>query len=232
MVHFGPGAFFRAFGAIYTNDVIEPAFDRWGIIAVSLKSSTAGDQLMPQGGTYTAIERSVAGEVTQQINSIVDVLVAPEDPGAVLTQMADPAIEIVSLTITEKGYCYAPSTKALDQSNPDVQHDISNLSAPRTALGYIVSALNMRREAGTKAFTVLSCDNLPANGQLLRQLTLEFAKLVDPALAQWISEHAAFPSTMVDRITPATTQDDIDKLAEATGYLDLGCVVHEPFASG
>ncbi|AVX06232.1 fructuronate reductase (plasmid) [Maritalea myrionectae] len=229
IVHFGPGAFFRAFGAIYTNDVMDPATDKWGIVAVSLKSPTARDQLMPQGGTYTAIERGPDGEKTQKINSIVDVLVAPEDPQAVLAQMADPAIEIVSLTITEKGYCYAPATKRLDQTNADIQHDISNLDAPRTAIGFIVSALNQRRQAGQKPFTLLSCDNLPSNGQLLRNLTLEFAKLVDPALAQWISTHAAFPSTMVDRITPATTQADIDRLAETENYVDLGCVVHEPF---
>lgn len=229
IVHFGPGAFFRAFGAIYTDDVTALGEDQWGIVAVSLKSTTARDQLMPQGGTYTSIERGPQGEITRQINSIVDVLVAPENPAAVLAKLADPAIQIVSLTITEKGYCYHPASKTLDEAHPEIQHDLAHLDAPQTALGFIVASLQMRKDAGLKPFTVLSCDNLPANGQLLKQLTLQFASLIDKDLAQWIETNAAFPSTMVDRITPATIQDDIDQLAEREGYVDEACVVHEPF---
>ncbi|MCF4099352.1 mannitol dehydrogenase family protein [Maritalea mediterranea] len=229
MVHFGPGAFFRAFNAIYTDDVTDPISDDWGIVAVSLKSTTAKDQLAPQGCAYSAIERGPDRETIKQVNAIVDVRVAPDDPEGILALMADPAIKIVSLTITEKGYCYDSASKILDQSNLDIQHDLKHLDSPRTALGFIVSALNLRRKDGHEPFTALSCDNLPSNGQLLQNLVLEFAALIDGKLANWIKANGTFPSTMVDRITPATTPADIDRLAAREGYKDLAAVVHEPF---
>jgi len=143
--------------------------------------------------------------------------------------MAAPDVRIVSLTITEKGYCHEPATGMLKADHPDIQHDLSNITSPKSAPGMIVSALQARHAAALPPFTVLSCDNLPSNGQVVRGVILDFARSLDPDLAQWIEAEVPFPSTMVDRITPATTQADITHLAELTGYHDPGLVVHEPF---
>jgi fructuronate reductase len=227
IVHLGPGAFFRAFNATYTDEVRGDA--PWGICAVSLKSPTARDQLMPQDGAYTAVELGPEGEVRRVIGSIARVLVAPEDPAAVVDAMANPAVRIVSLTITEKGYCHNPSTGALDPAHPDIVHDLKNLGAPRSAVGFICAALDRRRTKGEAPFTVLSCDNLPSNGVLAKGVVLDFARRVSPELADWIAAEVPFPATMVDRITPATTEADVSRLAEAEGYEDPAMVVHEPF---
>ncbi|MEO1307936.1 MAG: mannitol dehydrogenase family protein [Pseudomonadota bacterium] len=229
IVHLGPGAFFRAFNAAYTHDAMAAAGGDWGITAVSLRSPTARDQLQPQGGAFTSVTLGPEGSSHQVIESVVGVMVAPEDPVAVIAAMADPAIRIVSLTVTEKGYCHNPATGQLNPDHPDVVHDLGNRGAPRSAPGLIVAALAQRRAAGIGPFTVLSCDNLPANGALIKGIVIDFARKVDPTLAEWIEIHVPFPATMVDRITPATTQADIERLAESAGYVDPGCVVHEPF---
>jgi fructuronate reductase len=143
--------------------------------------------------------------------------------------MSDPAVKIVSLTVTEKGYCHNPATGRLNHDHPDVLHDIADLSNPRSAPGFIVAALAARKAAGVKPFTVLSCDNLPSNGRLTGSVIVELAALIDPDLSAWIDQNVTFPSTMVDRITPATTPEDVDKLLRAEGYHDPACVVHEPF---
>lgn len=229
IVHIGPGAFFRAFSAIYTHEVMEREGGDWGILAVSLRSPTARDQLAPQGGVYTSVTLGEDGSKEAVIGSIVDVKVAPEDPAAVVAAMADPAVRIVSLTVTEKGYCHEPASGALNFDHPDIAHDLKHLSSPKSAVGFIVAALAERRRAGHKAFTVLSCDNLPSNGKLVRGIVLEFARAVSGELAQWIEDNATFPATMVDRITPATTAEDVARLEAKTGYHDPGCVVHEAF---
>lgn len=229
MVHLGPGAFFRAFSAVYTDEAMAAAGGDWGIVAVSLRRPTAHDQLDPQGGVYHSVTLSSDGPKPQLIGSVVRTLVAPDDPAAVVAQMADPAVRIVSLTITEKGYCHKPSDGRLNLQHPDIVHDLNDLSQPVSAIGFIVSALAVRHAAGGKPFTVLSCDNLPSNGALARGMVLEFAQNVGPDLAAWIETHVPFPSTMVDRITPATTDADIDALSDITGTLDLGCVFHESF---
>ena len=180
IVHLGPGAFFRAFNAVYTDEAMEAEGGDWGIIAVSLRSPTARDQLQPQGGAYTSVTLTEDGMKPKVIGSIIDVLVAPEDPEAVIAAMADPAIRIVSLTITEKGYCHEPSTGRLNAEHPDVTHDLTKPGIPRSAIGFIVSALARRRAAGTGPFTVLSCDNLPSNGKVARQVVLDFACKSDP----------------------------------------------------
>ncbi len=224
IVHLGPGAFFRAFNAIYTEDAGD-----WGILAVSLKSPTARDQLAPQGGVYTSLTLSEDGTKSRVIGSVSKVLVAPEGPEAVLAGMTHPGVKIVSLTVTEKGYCHAPATGTLNFDHPDIQHDLQTLSAPRSAVGFIVAALQQRKAAGHKPFTVLSCDNLPSNGDLVRGLTLEFAAQVSAELSDWIANNVTFPATMVDRITPATTDVDVAALEKAEGYYDPACVVHESF---
>ncbi|MGB1034259.1 MAG: mannitol dehydrogenase family protein [Primorskyibacter sp.] len=229
IVHLGPGAFFRAFNAVYTQDAQTSASEAWGILAVSLRSPTARDHLSPQDGAYTAITRSSQGDAPRVIQSVTDVIVASDDPGVVVARMADPSVRIVSLTITEKGYCHTPATGDLDAAHPDIQHDLAHPDVPRSAIGVIVAALARRRAGGQAPFTVMSCDNLPSNGALTRRVVLAFARLCDPGLAQWIADTARFPATMVDRITPATTPDDVAGLARQAGYYDPGCVVHEAF---
>lgn len=229
IVHLGPGAFFRAFNAVYTDDALAAEQGAWGIVAVSLRSATAREQLVPQGGVFTSVTLGDGAADHKIVTSVCDVLVAPDDPSAVLDLMSEPAIKIVSLTITEKGYCHEPATGKLRLDNPDISHDLQNPKAPKSAIGFIVEAFAQRMERGLQPFTVLSCDNIPSNGDLARRIVLEFAQARDPHLARWIEENACFPSTMVDRITPATTDEDIERLAAAAGYLDLGCVLHEPF---
>lgn len=229
IVHLGPGAFFRAFNAVYTAEAMAQAGGDWGITAVSLRSPTARDQLVPQGGVYTSVSLAPDGPDYRVIDSITQVLVAPEDPGAVIDVMANPATRIVSLTITEKGYCHEPATGRLRLQDAEVQHDLANPESPVTAPGFIVEALARRRAAGLSPFTVLSCDNLPSNGRLARGFVLDFARARDAGLADWIAAQGRFPSTMVDRITPATTAQDVAALAEAQGYADPACVLHEPF---
>jgi fructuronate reductase len=163
------------------------------------------------------------------IGSVTGILVAPEDPEAVLDAMTAPDTRIVSLTITEKGYCHEPATGRLNPDHPDIVHDLAHPDAPRSAPGFLVEAFRRRRNAGCAPFTVLSCDNLPSNGRLARGVIVEFARRADPGLADWIAETVSFPATMVDRITPAATEADIARLREAAGYEDRGLVVHEPF---
>lgn len=229
IVHLGPGAFFRAFNAIYTDEAMAVEAGDWSICAVSLQSSTARDQLLPQGCCYTSVSLGVVEKNYQMITSITDILVASEDPSTVLQRMIDPDVKIVSLTITEKGYCHEPTTRRLNLSDPDIIKDLARPEIPVTALGFLVEALRQRWRNGTRPFTILSCDNLPSNGALVRRLVLEFAEIRDPKLALWIKVEACFPSTMVDRITPATTPKDIAHLADDIGYYDPACVQHESF---
>ncbi len=228
IVHLGLGAFFRAHGAVYVEQAMAASGGDWGILGVSLQSPDMRDRLAPQGGTYFAVELGPGGETARHIQSVQGVRVAREDPGAVLAAMADPRVRIVSLTVTEKGYCHEPATGRLLPNHPDIAHDLAS-PLPRSAPGYLVRALAMRRAAGIAPFTVLCCDNLPENGRLVRAVILDLARRIDPALADWIAEQGRFPATMVDRIVPATQSADIDRVAALTGRHDAAPVLHEPF---
>jgi fructuronate reductase len=228
IVHLGLGAFFRAHGAIYVDQAMAASGGDWGILGVSLQSPDMRDRLAPQGGTYLAVEMGPGGETARHIQSVQGVLVAREDPGAVLAAMAAPGVRIVSLTVTEKGYCHEPGTGRLNSDHPDIAHDLSH-PLPRSAPGYRVRALELRRAAGLAPFTVLCCDNLPENGRVVRSVVLDLARRIDPALADWIADQGRFPSTMVDRIVPATQPPDIDRVAALTGKHDAAPVLHEPF---
>ncbi|MDC3389196.1 mannitol dehydrogenase family protein [bacterium] len=228
IIHLGLGAFYRAHGAIYIAEAMAHSRGDWGIIGVNLIRPDQRDLLKPQGFAYTAVELSPTREVSQVINVLNDVLVARENPAAVLQVMASPAIKIVTLTVTEKGYCHEPSSGALNRAHSDIIHDV-NHGLPQSAVGFLVRALQMRRAAGVAPFTVLCCDNLPQNGHVVRGVVLELAHLINPGLADWIAQNGAFPSTMVDRIVPATSPEDIVKLADKSGYLDRSPVIHEPF---
>jgi fructuronate reductase len=214
---------------MYTEAALAAGDSRWGIFGASLRSPVVRDQLEPQDGLYTLAVRGAAGETLQVIGAIKDVLVAPEDPAALLRALTDPAVAIVTLTVTEKGYCYDPATAALDEAHPDIVHDLANPTLPRTVPGFLVEALRIRRAAQIDAFTVLCCDNLPHNGRTVRAIVTRFAALRDRALAGYIANEVAFPSTMVDRITPATTDADRVAIAARLGLEDASPVVTEPF---
>ena len=229
IVHLGVGAFHRAHQAVYTDDVLarDPG---WGIVAASLRSPDTRDALEPQDGLYALAVRSGEGESVRVIGSISRVLVAPESPASLLAAMADPRVRIVSLTVTEKGYCHDPATGELNEEHPDIRYDLAAPGTPRTAIGFIVEALHRRRTAGVRPFTVLTCDNLPANGRLTKRVLDRFAELRDPDLGAFIGSELVCPSTMVDRITPATTDEDRRRIAEALGLEDGWPVVTEPFS--
>lgn len=229
IVHLGLGAFFRAFGCVFIQDAMAARGGEWGILGVSLRSPDTRDALRGQNWAYSSVSLAPEGEQARWITVLNDVLVAPEDPDAVLAAMAKPDVRIVTLTVTEKGYCHNPATGALNIDHADVQHDLTH-DLPVSTLGFLVRALQRRRAEGVAPFTVLTCDNLPENGRLVRSLVLNFARRLDPELADWIEAEAKFPCTMVDRITPATTAADLVQVAALTGRADAAPVMHEPFA--
>jgi len=228
IVHLGLGAFSRSHIAIYTEDAILKADGDWGIVGVSLRSTKVRDALASQQYVYTAAQLDPERTTCRRVEVISDMLVAPENPSAVLQQMAHPAIKIVSLTVTEKGYCLSPSTGKLDLQHPDIQHDLVN-PHPVTAPGFLVRALDARRLAGHLPFTVLSCDNLAENGNVVQRVVTAFAENISLDLLHWIEEHGCFPSSMVDRITPATTLDDRQSVEKLISMDDAAPVMHEPF---
>ena len=226
IVHLGLGAFSRAHLALYTEDTQDA---EWGILGVSLQRPDQRDLLVPQDCLYTAVERGPEGATTRIVTCLTGVLVAPEDPEAVLAAMSAERTRIVTLTITEKGYCHDPATGRLNLAHPTIAHDLAHPSAPRGAIGFLVEALRRRRAAGLRPFTVLCCDNLPSNGRLVARMVEAFAGQQDAALAGWIAAEARFPCSMVDRIVPATTPADVAEVEALTGFADAAPVVHEPF---
>jgi fructuronate reductase len=235
IVHLGLGAFHRGHLAAVNDAALAAGDRRWGIVGVSLRSPGTRDALRPQAGLYTLALRDTdpadgaPREALQVVGGLLDILVAPEDPGAVLDRVAHPDTRIVSLTVTEKGYHHDPATRALRTDDPDIVHDLRAPDAPRGTLGFLVHGLARRRARGLGPVTLLSCDNLPANGDTLRGLVRAFAARVDPALAEWIDGRCCFPNSMVDRIVPRTTGDDRDRIAARLGLYDAAPVVGEPF---
>ncbi len=230
VVHLGLGAFHRAHQAAYLDAVAARGDMRWGIVGVSLRSPAVRDALAPQDGLYTLVERDAAGERARIMAPLKRTLVAPEAPGAVVAAMAQPSVRLVTVTVTEKGYGLARDRGELDASDPGVAADMASLGRPRTAVGFIVAALNARRDAGLPPFTAISCDNLPDNGALLRDAVLAMAGAHDAGLAEWIAGYGAFPSSMVDRIVPATTPEAIAAHAAKHGYRDEALVETERFS--
>jgi fructuronate reductase len=230
IVHFGIGAFHRAHQAAYTEDVLGRVGGDWRIAGVSLRGSTVAEQLNPQDGLYAVNVRAADRSSYRVVAAVDRVLEARRSPAAVLAQLAAPGVKIVSLTVTEKGYCHDPASGALNAAHPEVREDLARPDEPTTALGYLVAALRGRRARGAAPFTVLCCDNLPHNGAMLRGLVLQLADLMDTQLRAWIEANVSFPSTMVDRITPPTTAADTAEAARALGVEDRGVVVTEPFS--
>lgn len=230
IVHLGIGAFHRAHQAFYTEAVMNQWGGDWGIVGCSLRSPSVRDQLAPQDNYYTLVERSNAGEKIQLMGAVRQTLVGPEDPAGLINIMADAQIKIISMTITEKGYCHDPATGKLNWQHPDIQHDLQNLQQPKSAIGFLVASLQQRARTHATPVTLLSCDNLPNNGEVLEGVVLEFAEKISSELASWIKNTIAFPGTMIDRIVPATTDEDRNEIEKQIGLRDEGMVICEPFS--
>ena len=233
IVHFGVGGFHRAHQAMYLDALMDrgEALD-WGICGVGVleadrRMAEVTDQ---QDDLYTLVLKHADGtREPKVIGSIVEYLFAPADPEAVLARMTDPATRIVSLTVTEGGYHVNASTGEFDRRDDDIEHDLAEPSTPRSTFGFLVEALRRRRDADTGPFTVMSCDNIQGNGHVAHRMLTAFARLQDPDIADWIEAEVPFPNSMVDRITPRTTDDDRAELAERSGITDAWPVVCEPF---
>ncbi|RCW40995.1 mannitol 2-dehydrogenase [Halopolyspora algeriensis] len=234
IVHLGVGGFHRAHQAMYLDALMNrgQALD-WGITGVGLLPSDRRMQevMSAQDCLYTLVLKHADGSMEPRVvGSVVDYLFAPDDPQAVLRRLVDPATRIVSLTITEGGYHLNQATGAFDAADPAIQRDLQTGAVPETAFGYLTEALARRRADGVEPFTVLSCDNIQGNGEVAQRMLDAFARLRDPELASWIEQQVSFPNSMVDRITPTTTDADRALLAERFGVDDGWPVVCEPFA--
>ncbi|WP_045442688.1 mannitol dehydrogenase family protein [Citrobacter sp. S-77] len=231
IVHLGFGAFHRAHQGVYADILAAEHSSDWGYYEVNL---IGGEQqiadLKQQDNLYTVAEMS-ANTWTARVVGVVKKALHVELDGleTVLAAMCEPQIAIVSLTITEKGYFHAPATGQLMLDHPMIVADLNNPHQPKTAVGVIIEALARRKAAGLPAFTVMSCDNMPENGQVIRDVVTCYAHAIDVELEKWIVENVTFPSTMVDRIVPAVTADTLDKIEQLTGVRDPAGVACEPF---
>jgi mannitol-1-phosphate/altronate dehydrogenase len=233
IVHLGLGGFHRAHMARYTHDLMARAPEAlgWGIVGAGLRAPDRPliEALAAQDHLYTLTERDQNGEAATVVGSLCGLIYGGDDTSPLLDVMATPAIRIVSLTVTEHGYCLDAATRTLDFHHPLIAADLAEPTEPRSAIGVIVEALRRRRAAGYAAFTALSCDNIQHNGQVLRAAVLALAGRRDPTLADWIAARARFPSTMVDRITPVTRPEDVEDFARRHGLADRAPVFAEPF---
>ena len=232
IMHVGVGGFHRAHQALYTDDLLCQGGDSiWGYCGVGLLTHDARirDVMRSQDCLYTLVERSLEGDKARIIGSIVNFLFAPDDPQKVIEQMASPQTRIVSLTITEGGYYIDASTGELDDKHPDIQYDLAHPHEPRCSFGYLLEALDRRRLRGISPFTLMSCDNIQSNGEVAKKMLMAFAELRDPVFRNWMSENCAFPNSMVDRITPATTDEHRALVREKFGIDDGWPVMTESF---
>ncbi|MER6951818.1 mannitol dehydrogenase family protein [Nonomuraea sp. NPDC000554] len=233
IVHFGVGGFHRAHQAMYLDRLMnEGKAHDWAICGVGLLPGDARmrDALTAQDGLYTLVLKHADGtREARVIGSITEYLFAPDDPEAVIERIADPAVRIVSLTVTEGGYNFLPVTGEFDAQAPAIQAELAPGAVPATVFGLVTEALCRRRDRGVPAITIMSCDNIQGNGDVARRSFTAFARLLDPELAAWIDETVAFPNSMVDRITPVTTDEDRADVAARFGVRDAWPVVCEPF---
>ena len=231
IVHIGLGNFHRGHQAWYLHRLMQQGLAHdWAIIGAGVR---AGDEaqrkrLKAQDYLTTLIELDPAGRSAEVIGSMIDFVPVEENNAALIAQMADPAIRIVALTVTEGGYFIDPVTKGFDANHPDIQHDSAHPDAPITAFGAMIAALRRRRDQGIGPFTAQSCDNLQGNGAILRQTVVSLAAMSDPELADWIDANCTFPNSMVDCIVPATGPNEL-KLAQDFGIDDAAPVTHENF---
>ncbi len=233
IVHFGVGAFHRSHQAMYLDRLLNTGRStEWAICGVGVLPSDARmrDVLEGQDNLYTLVTRSPEGqEEARVIGSIAEYLFAPDDPERVIEKLADPATRIVSLTVTEGGYSVNNATGEFDPTGEAIAHDLTPGAVPRTVFGLMTEGLRRRRERGHAPFTVMSCDNIQGNGHVTGRVLSAFARLKDPDLGEWIAQNVAFPNSMVDRITPATTDEDRREIAAEYGLEDAWPVVAESF---
>lgn len=231
IVHLGFGAFHRAHQGLYTSELAQKTTSDWGYCEVNLFGGEALiEALRQQDHLYTVLEKGANGNQTKISGSVIESLHAGIDGiNTVLAKMTEPQIAIVSLTVTEKGYCADAATGKLDQSHPAIVTDLANPQAPRSAIGVIVEALRLRKQAGLTPFTVMSCDNIQENGHVAKTAVLQYAALLDETLSQWIEANVTFPCTMVDRIVPAATEEALNEIADSLGVYDACGIACEPF---
>jgi len=229
MAHLGVGAFHRCHQAEYTDDMLAERFHRWGVIGINVRKPRLGDTLGTQSGLYTRLVRD--GEKTQArvIGSIASVVDSQTSPAPALDVLASADIDVVTLTVTEKGYCHRPASGELDAASPDIVHDFADPVAPRSVPGLLARALELRMLSHGRPVTLISCDNIPANGVVLGNVVRLLAERRGRELLGWIAANVTFPSTMVDRIAPATSEADFRVVEERFGYRDRAVVVGEPF---
>ncbi len=233
IVHIGVGGFHRAHLAYYLHQLKNKGeASAWGICGIGLREADTKlhDIFKNQDHLYTLLIKHPDGKIKPEIiGSIVDFKMGVTDPEPVIARMAHADTRIVSLTITEGGYNFNPATGAFNFDNPEIQKDLLHPNSPITVYGFLTEALKRRRAAGLPAFTILSCDNIEHNGDMVRKMLLTFAKEQNPSLTKWISEEVSFPNSMVDRITPATTPADIETLEQNFEVTDAWPVTCEPF---
>src|SRR4051794_6681932 len=233
IVHIGVGGFHRSHEAMYIDRLLERGeAEEWGICGVGVLPSDRrmAEVMGAQDRLYTLVVKHADGTLEARIvGSIVEYLLAPDDPEAVIERMAAESTRIVSLTVTEGGYNFSAVTGEFDATNPDVVHDLQPGAAPRTSFGLVTEALVRRQERGLAPFTVVSCDNIQGNGDVARRSFTAFAGLRDPELGSWMEQEVLFPNSMVDRITPATTDEDREEVRQRFGIEDGWPVVCEPF---
>ncbi len=233
IIHFGPGAFHRAHQAFYTDKILQQdGMKGWGICDVGLLHSDKKiiNTLKEQDGLYTLITAEHDGSLKARIiGSIVEYLFAPENPGAVTEKIANPAIRLITITITEGGYNFDSNTGDFRINEQSIQWDLSHPDDPRTIFGFLTGGLKRRKATGKEGLTIQSCDNIQKNGDLLKKMLLAYVKEAEPELTGWIIEHVTFPNSMVDRITPITRATDIDNLKSVYGIEDDWPVICEPY---
>jgi len=231
VLHFGVGNFHRAHQAVYLDDLFNSGLDHdWGIVGAGVRAPDVvlREKLAEQDWLTTVVEQEAGSSHARVIGSMID-FVMPGDIAATLDALTRPEIRIVSLTITEGGYYISPATQRFDAAHPDIVADAANIDAPKTVFGLIVAGLKRRRAAGLAPFTVMSCDNIPGNGHVAENAVAGLAELADPELAAWIRAHVAFPNSMVDRITPATSDRERQMLRDQFGVEDNWPVFCEAF---
>jgi fructuronate reductase/mannitol 2-dehydrogenase len=230
IVHLAVGSFHRAHQAVYLDDLAARGSD-WGERGVGLlpQDRAMAEALEPQQGLYTLLVRGAETDTARVIGSLLDYVFAPEQTEQAIAALADPGTQLVTMTITEAGYNVKEATGEFDPTNEAIQADLRNPQRPTTVFGYLAEALNRRRQAGVGPFTLLSCDNIQGNGDITKHAVVAFARLRDDALARWIEEQVAFPNSMVDRITPQTTDAERELVARDFGIADRWPVVTEPF---
>ncbi|MCG9780613.1 mannitol dehydrogenase family protein [Photobacterium damselae] len=228
IVHLGFGAFHRAHQALITDTLMREIGGDWKIVGVNWGGVDVKSQLNPQDNLYT-VGIGYNEDLSLHIVGSVDHIINSDECDEVLKYMYNRDVKVVSLTITEKGYCHNPANGRLNLEHPWIIHDLINLDKPKSAIGYLINAIQYRRNNNIAPFTPLTCDNLPENGHVLEQVVLDFAEAYDSELCAWIKTNIKFPCTMVDRIVPRTTEADVNKIEQALGLVDHACVMTEPF---